>query len=69
MATERQKYKAYTLNIAGFALMAPLGKIFVQPEVIFKFDPVWLLVFVIVSLTLLMVGIIFVGRGCDILDE
>ena len=70
MITEEQKYRAYTLNIAGFALMTPFGKIVLDfAELIKNVGPGWFLAHVVVSIFLFVWGLTWIERGYSILDE
>ena len=70
MTTDEQKYKAYTFNIAGFALMTPLGKVFLDYVSLFR--ELGLILFIInfiISLLLFIGGLTFVEHGRNILQE
>ena len=68
--TEEQKYKAYTYNITGFALMSPLGKVFLNYISLFKeIGPEWFIFNFLLSLFLFFVGLTFVDHGRSILRE
>ena len=70
MITEERKYKAYTLNIAGFALMTPLGKVSLEYIHMFReFGPVWFIFNVLLSLFLFIAGLTFVDYGRNLLKE
>ena len=69
MTTEPQKYRAYTFNIAGFALISPSGRIFFEPVALFKeCGPILFFVYIIISLGLALLGLILLLKGYDILD-
>lgn len=70
MVTEERRYKAYTLNIAGFALMTPLGKVFLDYVGIFKEIGLgWFIFNFVFSVFFFLVGLTFVDRGRSILEE
>jgi len=67
--TEEQKYRAYTFNIAGFALMTPLARIVADPLATFKeYGLNGFIVFFIFCLFLFFAGIVFISIGRGILD-
>ena len=67
MVREQEKYVAYSFNIAGFALVSPLGKIILDALEIYEgFRLSWFFIGYIVFCTLLaIIGVwsIFYGRG------
>ena len=70
MITEEQRCRAYTINIAGFALMTPLGKIVLEYASLFK--EMGLILFflnVFISGILFIFGLTFVDHGRSILNE
>ena len=69
MITEEQKYKAYTYNIAGFALMTPLGKIVLDYAALFKQMDLYVFVFnSFLALLLFCCGLTSIEVGRRILD-
>lgn len=69
MITEEQRYRAYTYNIAGFALMTPLGKVVMDYINIFK--EIGLVMFVInllIAFLLFLAGLTFIEIGRSILN-
>ncbi len=69
MITEEQKYKAYTYNIAGFALMTPLGKIVIDYIEIFKeVGPIMFGINLFIAFLLFLAGLTFIDMGRSILD-
>ena len=70
MITEGKKYRAYTLNVSGFALMSPLGRIVLEPVSTFnEFGAFGLICYLLLALGLTYIGISVVVRGCDILES
>ena len=70
MITEERKYRAYTFNIGGFALITPLGKIILEPSMLT--NQIWIippLVYIIFCILLALVGLWSIAFGRDILDE
>ena len=66
--TEEQRYKAYTYNIAGFALMTPVGKIVLNYMEIFKeTGPIMFIINSLVALFLFTLGLTFIEIGRSIL--
>ena len=66
--TEEQKYKAYTLNFAGFAMMTPLGKVVLDYVSVFReLGLGWFIFNVLLSLFLFITGLTFVDHGRSIL--
>ncbi|MBI3589843.1 MAG: hypothetical protein HY094_00495 [Candidatus Melainabacteria bacterium] len=69
MILERQKYSAYTFNVAGFALMTPVGRLFLQPLEIFKeYGLIMFMSYGIICLGLFLCGVFFILKGFEILD-
>jgi|GEM_PF-1751382 len=70
MITEEQRYRAYTLSIAGFALMTPLGKVFLEYFYIFReYGPILFFINLVISALLFLAGLTFVDHGRSILSE
>jgi hypothetical protein len=66
--TEEQKYRAETSKIAGFALMAPFGRIVLDPYIFRDFE-LWVLsLYILLALILFLAGAVSVAKGHDILD-
>lgn len=66
MITEGQKYTAYTINISGFALITPIGKIVLEPISTFsEFGLNGFLIYSVFCLILASIGIFLLlyGRG------
>lgn len=72
MVIEEQKYRAYTYNVAGFALLTPLGKLILDPittaTILEKFGPLIFVGYVSLCIFLAIVGCRAVAIGRDILD-
>ena len=69
MVTKEDEYKASTFQIAGFALLAPFGKIFLDPFTLFKEGGlIGIILFITFSLLIALLGLIFIDRGRDILN-
>lgn len=64
MTSEKNKYKADVLKIAGFAVMSPFGvivlKIFDESKFYLDFKH---FIFFLISILLLYLGVIIVNRG------
>ena len=70
VTTEEQRYKAYSFNIAGFAMMTPLGKIVLDYVPIFReLGLGWFVFNVFLSLFLFIAGLTFVEHGRTMLEE
>lgn len=68
MTTEEQKYRAYTFNISGFALMTPFGKICLDPLTFFKqYELVGSVIYILISFGLFISGFMLIEFGRDIL--
>ena len=69
MASDAQRYKAFSLNIAGFALMTPFSKMILNtfldglPQVTIGY-----LTRILVAFALLFFGIIFIAQGSQHLE-
>ena len=72
MTSEGEKYRAYTYNIAGFALLTPLGKLILDPittaMILEKFGPLIFTGYVSLCILLAMTGFRAIAIGHDILD-
>lgn len=63
-----EEYRSEIFKIAGFAMMAPIGKFFLEPWVIFKeINIIKFVIFLAVSSFLAYAGLIFIMKGYDIL--
>jgi len=70
MPTKEYEYKAQAFQIAGFALMTPLGRIFLQPTTVFKeFNLFGFIIYLVFSFLIFLVGFIFIEQGRAILEE
>ncbi len=68
MIPKDEEYRTEIFKIAGFAMMAPIGKFFLEPWVTFKeVNNGIFFIFLIVSLFLAYIGLVFVMKGYDIL--
>lgn len=66
---EFDKYRVEIFKIAGFAFFAPLGRVFIEPMIVFKeFGLIGTCVFFLVSIGLGTIGFILILKGCAILD-
>ena len=64
MITEEDKYRAYTYNVAAFAFMAPLGKIFLENIKLFnELGPVCFAISCLISLPLFIIGLTLLELG------
>lgn len=67
--TEEQKYRAYTFNIAGFALMTPAGKVVLDfANIIKDLGYIGFFAYVLTSLLLFILGLTFIELGRSILN-
>lgn len=65
---ENKKYRANTFNIAGFALMTPLGAIFIDFIRLFKdIGLIWFMVQLLISVLLFAVGLTCLEIGRNIM--
>jgi len=65
---KERDYRAWTFNISGFALMTPLGHIFMDPIYIFtKFMLIWGSIYFISCLISFICGLYLIEAGRDIL--
>ena len=70
MITEEDKYRAYTYNIAAFACMAPLGKIFLENVKLFnELGPIGFIVDCLISLPLFILGLTLLEIGRRLLSR
>ena len=70
MITEKDKYRAQFFQIGAFALMTPLGKVFLDlRETSFKDFNLWFLGYFILALMFFMCGIICATVGIIYLEE
>ena len=70
MVTEEDKYRAYTFNIAGFAVMTPFGRlVFENVKLFHELGPVWFLINLFGSICLFIWGLTLVEQGRTILDK
>ena len=68
---EKQKdYKSDIFKIAGFALFTPIGRVFIEPVVVFhEFGFNGFLIYMIVCLCLLLLGLTFMYVGHVTLEK
>jgi len=70
MLTEEEKYKSRNFNLAGIALMTPLGKIIIEPIEVFTSLGFWEFTFYLAfSILLFLLGFILIDKGRDILSK
>ncbi len=70
MITDEQKYRAYTFNFAGFALMTPFAKIIMDPLQISKEHGLLaLIIYILIGFTLFVLGGSFIDTGRNILTD
>ena len=71
MITEEQKYRAYTFNFAGFALITPSGKLILDALDMYKdFElSIFSIGYILFCFGLSIVGLWSIARGRDILDQ
>lgn len=69
MITEEQRYRAYTLNIFGFVLLTPAGKLFLEfREYLSNFGPVGFVIYLVICLGIAIVGFGLIELGRETLD-
>ena len=70
MASNKFEYRSDIFKIAGFSLMTPLGRIVIEPIIVLKeFGSIGFIVFIVISLTLLLFGIILIMKGYEALEK
>ena len=69
MISKQSEYKAEVLKISGFAMLAPFGRLFFEPAVLLKECGVCFFVYVIISTAIGILGLTFILRGNDLLNE
>lgn len=70
MITDEQKYRSEINKISGFALMTPLGRIFIDPFTVFGESSLGILLgYSLICCLLFVSGAIFVARGHAIVDK
>lgn len=66
--TEEQKYRAFTFNVAGFALMTPLGKVVLDfSDLIKNYGLDWFFAHIVISALLFLWGLTCIEKGRSIL--
>ena len=70
MISKSQEYKAEALRIAGFAMLSPFGRLFLQPVEIFRDYNLCLAICYIISTCAFgFLGLVFITRGYEIIEE
>ena len=70
MITEEQKYKAYVLSIAGFALMTPFGKLWLDfYEIVRNIGIGGFVGYTLICGGFFVVGLTFIEHGRSMLIE
>lgn len=70
MANDIQKYRAQFFQIAGFALMSPFGRFILDlKDMKLKDANLWVLFCFLLSIILSYIGIIFLLKGEEHLEE
>ena len=70
MINELNKYRVDIFKIAGFAVMVPFGRLFIEPTVIFnEVGLIGFPIYVMISFGLFMLGLMFICKGYDIIEE
>ena len=65
---KERDYRARTFNIAGFALMAPMGHVSIDPIILFnQFKLIGFIFYLSVCLLLFLAGFYLIDLGRDIL--
>ena len=69
MPTKEHEYMAQALQVTGFALMTPFGKIILDPISTFNsFGETFFFYYLLASLILMIMGFISIQRGRAILN-
>lgn len=69
MLSKQTEQRAEILKIAGFALITPFGRIFIEPMIVIKeFNSPWIFAYVLFVIFIAIVGLEFIVRSCDILS-
>ena len=69
MVTKEHEYMAQALQVTGFALMTPFGKIILDPISTFSsFGETFFFYYLLASLILMIIGFICIQRGRAILS-
>ena len=70
MISKETEQKSEVLKIVGFALLTPLGRIFVEPIVVLnEFGFIGLICYIIFGFTIGTFGLTCILRSCEILEE
>ena len=70
MITEEQKYKAYVLSVAGFALMTPFGRLWMDfYEIVRNIGVGGFFGYTLICTGLFVVGLILIEHGRSMLIE
>lgn len=71
MTNESTKYKAYTYNVGGFALMSPAGRLVLDAINVFQdFKPsAFIIAYLVLCLILMALGYLCIVIGHDILEK
>ncbi len=67
MQDEIKKYKATSIQIAGFSLMVPFGNLIINLLQLKDFN-LFFFIYTVFSLALLAFGIILVSKGIEVLE-
>lgn len=68
MISKETEQRSEVLKIAGFALLTPFGRIFMEPVAVFEeFGLIFFLAYLIISIIIGLLGICCIFRSCDIL--
>ena len=66
---QERKYRSEIFKIAGFSVMAPFGRIFLQPLEMFKeYGPLSLFLYVIIAFGLFIFGLLLIIKGLEQVD-
>ena len=70
MITEEEKYRAYTFDLVGFAVLTPFGRLVLENVKLFhELGLVWFLINLFGSICLFIWGLTLVEQGRSILDK
>ncbi len=69
MITDLDKYRVEIFKLVGLGMMAPFGRLFLEPITIFKgFGLLGSFFYCIMCVSLAIVGVILILKGYDIID-
>ena len=70
MITEEQKFRAETFRMLGIALLAPAGKILIDPLTFYQEQGlIYTVIYIVFSLVAAYVGLVHIEKARVILEE